>query len=59
LGDDYYGAFGHPAPNPLLVDAYKGNDPNPWISTNYLLLGLRVQGEPTPRLIFLPLMLRD
>jgi hypothetical protein len=59
LGDDYYGAFGHPAPNPLLVDAYKGNDPNPWISTNYLSLGLRIQGEPTPRLIFLPLVLRN
>jgi hypothetical protein len=60
LGDDYYGAFGHPAPNPLLVDAYKVN--GPYSSANYLNLGLRIQGEPTPPetwLFFLPLVLRN
>ena len=45
-GDDYYGAFGYPAPSPLAVDAYGNGNTGQFFGANYLDMSLRIQGNP-------------
>ena len=45
-GDDYYGAYGYPAPSPLPVDAYGNGNTGNFFSVDYLDMPLRIQGDP-------------